>query len=173
MVKKADFILINIFTTSLNHKFTTMCEKKWDKVYIHPTNPRCQCHVGSGIGFCDNQNGLLQLHSGSTSSVVNWSIATCPECGCQTHYWHQNMRTHHSCASESALASSQVPHNIKTVCTYASGAHRPCSCLPVWHGNGNRRSVRPRKAQIFKHFSIWTSVIEAQVRQEKLLICRT
>ena len=23
---------------------------------IHPSNPRCRCHVGSGVGFCDNQN---------------------------------------------------------------------------------------------------------------------
>ena len=52
---------------------------------IHPSNPRCRCHVGSGVGFCDNQNGLLQLHSGSTSSVVNRSTATGPECSRQTH----------------------------------------------------------------------------------------
>ena len=73
---------------------------------IHPSNPRCRCHVGSGIGFCDNQNGLLQLHSSSASSVVNRSTATGPECSRQTHHWHRNTRAHHSCASESALAPS-------------------------------------------------------------------
>ena len=129
--------------------------------------------VWSGIGFCDNQNGLLQLYSGSTSSIVNRSTATCPECGSQSHYWHRNTRTYHSCASESALAADLVSHNIQTVRTYTSGAHRLCSCLPVWHGNGNRRSVRSRKAQIFEHFPIWTSIIEAQVRREKLLLHRT
>ena len=39
---------------------------------------------------------------------------------------HRNTRAHHSCASESALAPSQVSHNVQTVCTYASGAYRPC-----------------------------------------------
>ena len=28
---------------------------------------------------------------------------------------------------------------------HASGAHRPCSCLPLRHGSGNRRSVWSRK----------------------------
>ena len=32
----------------------------------HPSNPRCRWHVESGIGFRDNQNGSLLLHSGST-----------------------------------------------------------------------------------------------------------
>ena len=57
--------------------------------------------------------------------------------------------------------------------TYASGAYRPSSCLPVWQGNGNRWSVRSRKAQIFEHFPIRTSTTEAQVWREKLLLCRT
>ena len=38
------------------------------------------------------------------SSVVNRSTATGPECSRQTHHLHRNTRTHHSCASESALA---------------------------------------------------------------------
>ena len=71
------------------------------------------------------------------------------------------------------LASSRVSHNFQTVHTYASGAYRPCSCLPVWHGNGNCWSVRSRKAQIFEHFPIWTSIVEAQVQREKLLLRRT
>ena len=98
---------------------------------IHPSNPRCRYHVESGVGFCDNQNGLLQLHSGSTSSVVNRSSATGPECSRQTHHWHRNTRAHHSSASESALAPSKVSHNVQTGRTHASGAYRPCSCLPV------------------------------------------
>ena len=69
------------------------------------------------IGFCDNQNGLLQLHSGSTSSVVNRSTATGPECNRQTHHWHRNTRAHHSCASESALAPSYVFAK-RSNCTY-------------------------------------------------------
>ena len=32
--------------------------------------------------------------------------------------------------------------------------------------NGNRWSTQPRKTQIFEHFPIWTSNIEAQVRRE-------
>ena len=74
--------------------------------YIHSLNPRCRCHVGSGIGLCDNQNGSLQLHSGSTSSVVNRSTAAGPESSCQTHHWHRNTTARHSCAIESALAPS-------------------------------------------------------------------
>ena len=50
--------------------------------------------------------------------------------------------------------------------------HLRAPCLPVWHGIGNRRSVRRRKAQIFKHFLIRTSIIEAQVWRERLLLCR-
>ena len=70
-------------------------------------NPSVESSVPmSGVGFCDNQNGLLQLHSGSISSVVNRSTATGPECSRQTHHWHWNTRAHHSSASESALAPS-------------------------------------------------------------------
>ena len=90
---------------------------------------KLRCDVGSGVGFCDNQNGLLQLHSGSTSSVVNRSTATGPECSRQTHHWHRNTRAHYSSASESALAPSKVSHNVQTVRTYASGAYWPCSYL--------------------------------------------
>ena len=74
---------------------------------------------------------------------VNWCLhGSAPSCcSRQTHHWHRNTRAHHSCASESALTPSQVLHNVQTVCTYASGAYRPSSCLPIWHGNGNRWSV--------------------------------
>ena len=58
-----------------------------------PMSRRVWCRI------CDNQNGLLQLHSGSTSSVVNRSAATGPECSRQTHHWHWNTRAHHSSAS--------------------------------------------------------------------------
>ena len=97
---------------------------------IHTANPRCRCHVGSGIGFCNDQNGLLQLHSGSTASVDNWSTAACPECCRQTHNWHRNSRSHHSCSPESARAPSQVSHHIQTMRAHASGAYRPCPGLP-------------------------------------------
>ena len=40
---------------------------------------------------------------------------------------------------------SSIPTDILWITGYASGAYRPCSCLPVWHGNGNRWSVQPRK----------------------------
>ena len=50
-------------------------------------------------------------------------------------------------------------HNVQTVRTYASGAYRSCSCLPVWHGNGNRWSVQPRRTQIVEHFPIWTPLL--------------
>ena len=50
---------------------------------------------------------------------------------------------------------------------------RALAYLSDMHGNGNCWSVQPRKTQIFEHFQIWTSIIEAQVRREKLLLCRT
>ena len=31
----------------------------WATFTLHLANPRCRCHVGSGIGFCDNQNGFM------------------------------------------------------------------------------------------------------------------
>ena len=55
--------------------------------------------LASGLVSAFVTTRSLQLHSGSTPSVINRSTATCPECGYHTHHWHRNTRTRHSRAT--------------------------------------------------------------------------
>ena len=123
--------------------------------------------VATSMDYCNSI--LAELPQSSIDPLQRVQIL---ECGRQTHHRHRNTRTHHSRTTESALASSWVSHNFQTVSTHASGAHRPCSCLPVRHAC-MVTATADLSTQICEHSSIQTSVIETKFRWKKLLLRRT